>query len=219
MKKIIQFPSSFLMQHDSLGWSHWFIGCMSGMMWCDTCSQIWWWWWRELKKNSRRVWGILLLIFFNHQKQPRKRVWGEFGDIVVNSNKRFFVLSVNKSRSGPRLLLMMLLLVSVILRIRVFERKHSGFGRSLLWLWTRVQEISGEEVVLLKASHRNKCLCWSKRERERERKCKRRTYEWVSMFFRTICWFRFGIYRESDVNIFVFVAWESRRVFLEKVLK
>ena len=47
-----------------------------------------------------------------------------------------------------------LLVLSVILNIRGLEGKHGGFRRSLLGLWTRVQEIGGEEVVLLKASHR-----------------------------------------------------------------
>lgn len=67
---------------------------------------------------------------------------------------------------GPRWLLRL----SVILNIRGLEGKHSGLRRSLLWLWTRVQEIGGEEVVLLKASHRRTSVCvcfWFGSETER----------------------------------------------------
>lgn len=115
--------------------------------------------------HSKRGRALFLLLLFIHPNHPRNWVWGEFGYLLVV--KGLLLVSKNHSRSrrggtgfdhAPS---NWLLSLSLIFNTDgCLEGKHVGLRRRLLWLWTRVEQISGEEVVLLKTSHEIKLCVW-----------------------------------------------------------
>lgn len=108
--------------------------------------------------TKKKCLWVLFFIFFLNPNHKRKWVWWQFRFVIVNNIKRLCLVGIYQRRSwrggfdhGSSWLL--LLILRMIFSVWRLERKHGGRSSGWLWLWTRVEEISGKKVVLLKTSH------------------------------------------------------------------